>query len=328
VSVPRSRASRRRITLATVGLLLVCAFVAFARDVKTAATRSSGPLTNINENFGGIANGLIRSENSLDQQFHFLLTHGATLSRAQLASRLIVMSEEVKAIGVTSRYLIQPTIVGDLNTRLRAITAERTQAWRGIIHNLEADLQLPFTAASNTVNPALVLQSSSTAWNQIRHQLRNEPGRVVLHATTNATDNYLRVAGFSRLTQSVTLRLVRSLTISAVQILPAPLPQVGQILTVPATGQLHCAVVVTNGAYVVQPVIIRITFRDVSGGRAVQTSTLHATLGPSASHAFIPKAFKVSTSERGTLTIALVNAPHLPGAPTTRTYHLLTTPAG
>jgi hypothetical protein len=312
-----------------VGSFIVVATVgSFVGDVRNAARQASGPLSNVNRNFAGVANSLIRSDQSLDKEFSYLLSQGGTMSRVSVASRLNVMNAEAKSLAAASQNLAHPAIADNLNIQLDSIITERTQAWLSLIQNIEARLQLPLTTDATVTNPEVVLRNTHRAWGLLRYKLQNKPGRVLLLGTTSSTTNYLQGVGLSNLTSSATLHLSRSVSISAVQINPLPLPRDGNVLVVPATGRIHLGVVVTNWAYCDQPVSIRIMLTDSSGRRATQTVNLHFTLGPSASHAFVPADFRVSTSEHATLTISLLNAPHRPGVPTGRTYQVLTIPAG
>ncbi len=327
--MPRSRASRRRrLLLFVASLLAVSVLSAFVSDVRTAAHHSSGPLSNVNKNFGGLATNLLRSQNFLDGEFQYLLSHGAVMNRAQVASRLSVLQGEANALVVGSAHLADPKIAHDLNLQLQTITEQRAGAWLTLIHDLEVRLQLPITAKVSVANPEATLRSTHLAWSTLRHQLNNQPGHVRLLSTTTKTADYLRSVGFANLTHSSSLRLVRGTSISAVLIRPSPLPRVGSTLVVPATGLMHMGVVVSNSAYAEQPVSLRITLTDLSGHRGVQSELLRAVLAPSGSHAFVPADFKVSSNERATLSITLINAPHLPGVATGRTYAILTTPGG
>jgi hypothetical protein len=327
--VPHSRASRRRrLQLFVASFLVVSAFSAFVSDVRTAAHHSSGPLSNVNKNFAGLANNLLRSQNVLDGEFQFLLSQGSSMTRVEVASRLSVMSSEANSLLIASAHLVNPVIVNDINLKLETVTDHRAGAWLTLIHDLEVKLQLPVTAKVSVPNPESTLHSAHVAWAKLRYSLANQPGHVHLIGTTNKTFDYLRSTGFSNLTHSSALRLVRNVSISAVQVNPAPLPRVGQTLVVPATGLIHIGVVVSNGAYTEQPVNLRITLTDLSGRNGVQTVLMHAVLAPSGSYAFVPRDFRVSSNERATLSMVLVNAPHLPGVATGRNYQVLTTPAG
>ena len=327
--MPRSRASRRRRLLLFVASFgVVSGLSAFVGDVRTVAHHSSGPLSNINKNFGGLANSLLRSENFLDGEFQYLLSHGGSMTRAEVAGRLAVLSTEANSLKVASAHLANPVLVHNLNLRLQSLFDERVGAWLTLIRMLESQLQLPSTAEVSVANPEATLRSTHLTWGKLRHSLANQPGHVTLIGSTTKTVDYLRAVGFANLTHSSSLRLVRSVSISAVQLTPAPLPRLGQTLVVPATGLMHLGVVITNSAYTNQPVSLRVTFTDLSGRGGVQSELMHAVLAPSGSHAFVPRDFKVSSNERATLSITLLNAPHLPGVASGRTYAILTTPAG
>ena len=149
--MPRSRASRRRrLLLFVASLLAVSVLSAFVSDVRTAAHHSSGPLSNVNKNFGGLATNLLRSQNFLDGEFQYLLSHGAVMNRAQVASRLSVLQGEANALVVGSAHLADPKIAHDLNLQLQTITEQRAGAWLTLIHDLEVRLQLPAIPKSGT----------------------------------------------------------------------------------------------------------------------------------------------------------------------------------
>ena len=300
----------------------------FIGDVRNTAHHSSGPLSNVNKNFRALADSLLNSQNKFDHQFQYMLAQGGSMTRVSLSARLSVLTDEANSLLIASSHLEHPTIADGLNLQLQTITNERTNAWLSLISEIETRLQLPSTTSVTITNPLAVLESTHREWGKLRYHLRNEPGHVSLFGTTTDTASYLRSDGVASLLHSSALRLVRTVSISAVQILPAPLPRAGQTLVVPATGTIHCGVVVTNGAYANQPVTIRITLTDSSGLKGIQTYLLHSTLSPMGSFAFVPKDFKVRASERATLTIVLINAPHLPGVATGRTYQVLTTSAG
>lgn len=327
--MPRSRASRRRRLLLFIGsFLLLSTAATFVGDIRNAAHKSSGPLSNINKNFGELANSILKSDNSFDKQFLYLLTEGGTMSRVALWSRLSYMTTEITTISNESQNLLHPPIADNFNTEFVAIVDQRVHAWLTLLNQVETGLILPTTTPGFVQSPNEILRSTAKSWNHIRHKLQNEPGKVRFIALSNRTDNYVHANGLGGLIHAQGLHLVRGVTISTVQIRPAPLPMRGDTLVVPATGHVHFAAVVSNQAYATQPVTIRFTLSDNSGLGPLQTLTMSYVLGPMASHAFVPMDFKVSSNEHATLAISLVGAPHGPGVATGKTYKILTTPAG
>lgn len=329
----RTRAQRRRyqvlVSLALVATVLV---LVFANDVTHAARESRSPRRSENRTFGALANRLISQENADDARIVYLLDHGQTLSRSVLLARLSQIAEQLPAWANDARLLRRPSIAHGLNSTMAELTTERVNDYATILDTIAQALHLPWTPIATVpqswVSAQQSLAQSTAAWSVARWGLVREPGLVRLDALSDALAQVPLRATVGVLASSPSLVLTRGIGVTAVAVMPAPLPApVGQLVLAPVTA-VHLAVTVSNAAVDTQPVSLTVTLTPTNRLGTSQRQVMTATLGPLGSYGFVLHDLVTVPSERFTLRIAAGGAPSARGWSTTRIYQVTMAPSG
>lgn len=329
----RTRTQRRRQnTLIAVALVATALVLLLARDINRAAHSATDVRRSENRAFARLANGLISRENALDQHLAYLLTHGSGLSRAVFTARLAQLADQLPQWTADAGLLRRPAIAGDLNTQLAQMTEQRVDDYQTVVDAVAHGLDLPWTNRAATTQSSdqarASLLDTNRRWDRLRTALAAAPGRATLEATSTAPAVVTLPTVLADLEAAASLRVTRGVSISAVEVTPSPLPApAGEILLPPVTS-VHLGVSVTNAAFVRQPVTLTVTLTPTSGTLGVQNQRMSVVLGPTRSFAFVPRLLATAPGERATLTLTLSGAPAAPGAPRTRTYHVVLSPSG
>jgi len=316
------------LSLALVATLLI---LVFARDISRAAHNANAPRRSENLSFAAAANALLTNENHFDQRLAYLLSNGASLSRPIFTARLTQLDNALAGWLSVARQLRRPHLAHDVNAVLYNSTTSRVAAYETLLAQITSTLQLPWRPATTFVGDpaaAQTLTTSASAWNQARFSLAREPGRARLDALSNETATKFSTSGLTALAGSTSLALVRSVTISALSVRPAALPAGPGIMLLPPVTSVHLGVSVTNQAFVSQAVTLIVRVVSRSASPAAYQEVLHATLGPLASYAFVPKLIATQSSEHATVTIRLVGAPGGAALTHVETYQLVMAPSG
>ena len=329
----RTRAQRRRSSsLLTVALVATLLVLLFTRDVTRSAHGAASPRQSENRSFAQMANGLIDQENGFDRRLATLLNSGQTLSRPTFAARLDQLARALPDWATQSGLLRRPNLAHNVNGVLADLTQQRVEDYQSILNATASTLNLPWTplvaSTMNVKSSESSLLSTSSEWGRARWSLVGEPGRATLRATTSTCAHLDVAALLNTLGSAPRLVVTRDFGISAVLITPAPLPAPPGELVLPPVTSLQVGVTVTNAVYVLQPVTVTLTFTPARRGSPVQRQVLSARLGPSESYAFNAAPFTTEASERATLVVSVMGAPHSSRFSASRTYRVVLSPSG
>ncbi len=316
--------------------MLVVIFVGslFVRDVIRSAHGAIGTRRAENRNFAALANVLITQENAFDQHLDYLLRTGSTLTRVNFDARLAQLDQQLPDWSTQASLLEKPPLAHHVQSTLAALTMTRVSDYQDILADVATSLQLPWPATA----PVSVTQSveraqaslvaTTATWRVDRWALAREPGHVVLPVTSDQVGRFDVPGALANLAASPLLDVTRGIGVSAVLVVPSPLPApTGEIL-LPPTGTIRLGITVTNASYVLQKVAVTYTFVQTNGARTSQTQTMAAVLDPLGSYAFVPKVVTTVSGARGELTIVAKGAPAGPGMSTTRHYLVIVSPSG
>ncbi len=327
----RTRAQRRRQNaLLLVALAVTVVVLGFARDVSRAAHDSGGVRRGEDRSFASLANDVIAGENQVDFHLGYLLQHGATLSRQTFGARLEQLARQLPPLTAQAQLLRRPTILGGLNVRVDLVLEQRVDDYQAIVDAVAARLSLPWQPQSHT---AITATQAVASLQSLDGQLATEasllltaPGTARLLATTTSSGVADLSTELGTLSSAPSLRLTRSVALSAVQVTPSPLPApTGEILLPPVTS-VRLGIVATNLAWADQPVTLTLSFTSSTG--LAQQQAFKVTLGPTRSFAFVARSLGVVAGERGTLRLTLRPAGGPPGSTVVRSYHLVVASSG
>lgn len=315
--------------VALVATLLV---LLFARDINRAAHNSTAVRRSENRSFARLANTLIGSEQLFGNHLGYLLTHGATLSRAVFAARLDQLALQLPTWSNDANLLRRPKIAHDLNTVVDQLTQQRVDDYRVVLDTVASSLDLPWTNLNTTGLTSVEARSSLLAtdrtWNALRNSLAKEPGRVTLASTSTPLSVVTLPTTLGALSGAASLKVQRAVAISAVAVSPSPLPAPSGRIVLPPVSTFHLGVSVTNDAFVRQPVTLTVTLTPLSGAlTATQSQTMSVTLGPDRSYAFVPRLLATLPGEHARLTVTLSGARSAATATRRRTYLVILSPA-
>ncbi|MHB1087157.1 MAG: hypothetical protein ACYC19_00135 [Acidimicrobiales bacterium] len=331
----RTRAQRRRHTLLlTVAVIATLLVLLFARDISRAGHGATSPRLSENESFAALTNSLVGQENAFDAHLAYLLEHGASLSRQVFAARLTQLQQQLPMFQTEASRLRRPPLKHRINDTIAQVTEQRVDDYQVVLDAVASGLSMPWSTPSN-VTPGLSaaaaqseLLATSQQWNLARRGLLLEPGHVTLSSTTTAVAHLDFASVMSRLSQSPSLTLTRGVGITAVSVLPSPLPApTGEIL-LPPTGVVHLGVTVTNASYATQPVTLTIVLSPAGRVGVAQRQSMSVTLRPLASYSFDPKILSIAASEHATLTVSLAGAQTGPNMVRSRRYSVVVSPSG
>jgi hypothetical protein len=332
--VARTRAQRRRQNLLVTAALVATALVLlFAHDVNRAAHSSTNVRRSENRSFASLANALLGSEQQFGDHLDYLLTHGTTLSRAVFTARLDQLALQLPGWSTEANLLRHPSIAHDVNTTLVSLTEQRVDDYQVVLDSVAHALDLPWTTLSSTTLTSVAARSSLLAtdrtWDALRHSLATEPGRVQLAATSTPGAVVTLPTVMSTLDGAASLQVRRSVSISAVEVTPSPLPAAAGTIVLPPVTSVHLGVSVTNDQFVLQPVVLTVTFTPRSGRLAApQTETMAVTLGPMRSYAFVARLLVTAPGEHARLSITLRGTARSPAPTQRRTYQVILSPSG
>lgn len=325
---------RRRYALWSLALAVVFLGSLFARDVSRSAHGAVSPRRSENRDFAALANALISQENSFDQRFSYLVTHGENLSRPIFYSRLTQLEAQLPTLSTESELASSPSLAHHVNNSLDTLTGVRVEDYATLLSSVASSLSLPWTSSTGSGAPSTVanaqasLVSTTGAWDVDRFALVREPGRVSLPATTDLMGTLDVSGALSTLANSPSLAVTRGIGITAILINPAPLPAPSGELLLPPSSSMRLGVTVTNASFVLQRVAFSYTFVQTNGARTSQSQTMTVTLGPLGSYAFVPKLVTVTSGERAALTLDVSGAPAGPSMTTSRHYLVIVSPSG
>lgn len=327
----RTRAQRRRQnTLLAIALVATLLILAFARDVTRAAHSATSVRASEDRSFAALANSLLASEHQFGQRLQYLLTHAPSLGRAAFGVRLTQLAGGLGAWSDSAALLRHPVVAGGLSDELATITDQRVEDYQVVLSDVARALTLPWTplsAAGPTPGQAQAsLVATDRQWNRDRAALRSAPGGATLDATATPSAVVTLPTTLGVLEGAPRLALHRGVGVTAVQVTPSPLPAPRGTLVLPPTARVHVGVVVSNVAYVTQPV--RVTVTLTARGVAPQTETVAAVIGPLAAYAFVPRPLGVTDGERARLTVVVRGAPQAPTLSRSRAYTVVVSPSG
>lgn len=318
----------------TVAVIVTLLVLLLARDISRAGHGATSPRLTENESFAALTNSLIGQENAFDTRLAYLLSHGQTLSRQVFAARLEQLQQQLPQFQTEGSRLRRPPLKHRINETIAQLTEQRVDDYQSLLSSVAAGLSLPWTTPSN-VTPGLSATAAQASllvtnqqWDLARRGLLLEPGHVTLIATTTNVARLDFATVMSRLSQSPSLTLTRGVGITAVSVLPAPLPApTGEIL-LPPTNAVHLGVTVSNASYATQPVTLTIVLTPAGASGVAQRQSMSVTLRPLASYAFVPKILNIAASEHATLTLSLAGAPSGPAMVRSRRYTVVVSPSG
>jgi hypothetical protein len=309
----------------TIAVVVTIVVVVFARDIQHQAHRSNAERTSLNRNFRALSDSIINDENAWGAAASQVVATGANMTRSQLATNLDQLRRGGTQLDQRVSLLESPSLAHDVQATLIAVTRQRVSAIDHLIGAISAPLQLPHAGpASSPDAVAHAIGRSNDLWKVARFSLVREPGRVVLSASSLSLATDPLAAEVAALVAAPSLAPVRSLTIAAVSVSPAPLPAPAGIIHLVPTSSLVVGVTARNGEYVDQPLTITVVVRPVNGVGRYESRSFQAVAGPNASVATVMAAIPVSPSERADLVVRVVGA----GAPgDIRHYSLVIAPS-
>lgn len=314
-------------------MIVTLLILVFARDVTRSAHGAIGPRRSENRSFAQLANSLLGQENSFDAHLTYLLNHGSTLTRPVFGARLDQLAQQLPLWTTEASQLRRPVLAHHVNDTVYALTEQRCDDYQVVLGYIASTLSLPWTtgatysaASVHTAQASLV--ATAQQWGSARWSLRREPGLVTLLATSADSARLDLPAVVQALATSPGLALTRGVGISAVQVLPAPLPAAIGDLVLPPSSTMHLGIAVTNSSYVEQPVTLLVTLVPTNGFGVSQSQTMRTVLGPLESYAFVAKILSTKASEKATLRITLAGAPTAAGMSRVRVYNLTMSPSG
>jgi hypothetical protein len=323
----RSTVRRRRRFLVLSSVVFIVLATVFIRDVVHAARESETNRSALNRSFAVLVNANLREQNAIDVDTLNLLRSAKSLSRSAFESSLAVLHQRVDRVREAAAQLSTPRLAGDINLRFIQVTSDRAAAWNDLAEILEVSLRIPHRDSHRVFSvrtTAEDIQTSNATWEQLRGQLRSEPGSVRLHESRWGLGS-LTEQDVARVSRLANLQPLSAAAISAIAIDPQPLPsRSAQIVLLPKTS-IGIGVSVRNTGRVTSTLSITVATRWRRA--APVTVTARRTVAAGTSVAVVFPEIPTYPGMRGTLSVRVTGAaPAFPGA-TTRQYSVKVAPS-
>jgi hypothetical protein len=315
-----------------IALAVTLVVLVFARDISRAAHGAITAQRSEDRSFAGLANALVVQENNFDLRLTRLLQNGSTFSRPEFDARLLQLDQQLPTWTSAADLLRRPKLAHDINNEIADLTEVRVDDYQAIITRVTRSLTLPTPTldadATRSGDPAQALVATATTWNSDRSALRHEPGGVRLDALTDSSATLFATSGVTNLTASTSLAVVRGIGITAVSVVPAPLPARKGVLLLPPVTKVKLGVSVMNSGFVEQEVTLEVSMTPSNGPLPAVHQTFHVELAPLQSYAFVPLGIHVVPSERATLDIRISGAAASANLTRSRSYRVEMSPSG
>jgi hypothetical protein len=319
--VARSRSKRRRQNFwVAVALASTLALVTLAHDVNRLSAQTNANRTSIDKSFAALATTVVVDENHFGSSVAQLLATGSAMSRADFGAQLSSLLADGQSLDQRVAIFAHPVVANGVQDRLIDVVTQRVSASSALLSQVAQNLQLPVTTSPLMSLNAIgrKFRGADAEWARAQREFRNQPGHHRLPPSVFALSSAPLSAQIAVLTSAPTLQVLRSLSIDAVSVSPAPLPSPhGRWLILPSTSAL-VGVVVHNQQYVNQNFVLHLQISPAN--QPVQTMNVRATVGPYASYATQFSGLTFSAGEHATVKIWLTGAPVGPQAVGVRRY--------
>jgi hypothetical protein len=293
-----------------IAALVATVVIVFARDIQRYAHGTATQQRSQNTTFKTLSTSLLTDENTWGDEVAATLSHGSSLTRAELSTQLQSYRMTGNQLVQRAETLETPVLHGNVQEVLSNVTEARVSAVDHLIGAIAGPLQLPIVspvATLSAIQHAII--SSNEAWRDARLSLRYEPGGVVLARSRLTLATAPLDSQVAALLASPSLAATRMVALAALSITPAPLPAAAGILHLVPTFAIHAAVSVTNLEWILQPATVTITIRPLNGrGRATSAETW-LRVGPQQAAAGVLRPLAVTPGERATMTVVIGGAP-------------------
>lgn len=318
----RKRFGRRRPSWILAAVVLSLLVLIFGRDVARTAHGDRAAQISQNESFGALASSTVAQEKAIDTQLHTVLNGARHLTRASVLEQLQQIRNEAVTTSTQVAALIGPGLVSDIAPTFVHDVQRRARAYRSLADVVANALNLPWTPSGTTSTSAALQELAFTqaSWARAAQVLAQQPGHVIVAGFPS--ENGPGIAGaLAALRASPTLALVRSASITAVAISPAPLPAAAHHIALIPLTSFQVTVSVSNLAVDRQPVQLVATLVFHDGHQVIRS--VRGEIGPSSSLAFHDLSFPVNPGARATLTLRLTGSPPLASGFSERRYQVV-----